>query len=444
MHKNNRTIWTEGMFLGPHHFQQHDRFILNTIAGVSRGISNFPYGLMQYEIDASALVEGNFSLLSASGIFSDGTPFSLPDDGALPDPLEIGEDIRNKQISLAIPYESLAEKDVAESRLLDSFSRCLLHDQIINDRQSLDSDSEETVFTGGLWTRLVIEDAEQTAYHTIPLARISERRSDGSIHLDSSFFCCAMSLHASAPLQSICRDIHALLKQRAAELASQLGQPSAGDTSQLLQFMLLQIINRVQPLLNHSMSVATHPEQLFREFLQIAGEFATITNSTRLCPELPDYIHRDQSASFEPLVNSIRGSLNWIPDSTTESIPVKHIKAGIHTATVGNRDLFTSARFILAARARVTPDELARLFPQQTTISSKSKLKGLVQAQSQGIKLKHLVTVPNSIPMYDNYVYFEIQQDDPTWREVAVSGDIAMHISGNYADLQLQLWTISK
>jgi type VI secretion system protein ImpJ len=123
---------------------------------------------------------------------------------------------------------------------------------------------------------------------------------------------------------------------------------------------------------------------------------------------------------------------------------VKHVKAGIYTATVGNRDLFTTARFILAARAHVTPDELARQFPQQTTISSKSKLKSLVQAQSQGIKLKHMVTIPNSIPTYENYVYFEIRQDDPIWQEISVSGDIALHISGHFTDLKMQLWTIAK
>jgi len=442
--KNNRTVWSEGMFLGPHHFQQHDRFLLNTVAGVSRGISRFPFGLLSYELDTNALAEGKFALNEAVGIFPDGTPFSFPDGDSLPEPLAISSDNRGKLVSLAIPYAGLADKDVAESRSPDSFSRYLMNDQTVSDRHSPDSDSDETVFTGGLWARLIVEDAKQSAYHTIPLARIGELRTDGSIQLDNSFYCCAMSVLASSPIKSICNDIHGLLNQRLNELATRLGKPSAGDTTQLLQFLLLQILNRAQPLLKHSLSVSTHPEQLYRELIQLAGELSTITSSSRQCPDYPEYIHRDQYSSFESLINSLRDSLNWIPDSNTESIPVKHVKAGIYTATVGNRNLFTTARFILAARAHVTPDELARQFPQQTTISSKSKLKSLVQAQSQGIKLKHMVTIPNSIPTYENYVYFEIRQDDPIWQEISVSGDIALHISGHFTDLKMQLWTIAK
>ena len=445
MHKNNRTVWTEGMFLGPQHFQQHDRFLLNTIAAINKGTHGFPYGLINYELDANALSEGKVALANVSGIFANGTPFSLPTDDDLPEPLEISPDIRNQIISLAIPYSNSTNKDITESKTRDSFSRYLLKDQNVADRHSLDSESEETVFTAGLWTRLVLDDSEQTAYHTIPLLRVSERREDGSVLLDKEFYCCAMSLQASPPLVSMCREIHGLLSQRATELAGRLGTPNASDTSQLTQFLLLQIINRAEPLLRHiANTAADHPEQLYRDCLQLAGELSTITTNSRTAPEFSEYLHHDQYQSFLPVFNSLRESLNWIPDSTTESIPVKHVKAGIYTSSVKDLHLFESARFILAAKARITPDELARRFPRQTTISSKAKLRDLVEAQSQGVELKSLVTVPNSIPMYESYVYFELRQDNPLWQEIAVSGDIAMHVAGSYADLQMQLWTIQK
>ena len=92
----------------------------------------------------------------------------------------------------------------------------------------------------------------------------------------------------------------------------------------------------------------------------------------------------------------------------------------------------------------MTQEELSRRLPRQTTISSKAKLRDLVEAQSQGIALKPVVTVPNSIPMYENYVYFDMRDDDPLWREIALSGDLALHIAGSYTDLQMQLWAIRK
>ena len=445
MHKNNRTVWTEGMFLGPQHFQQHDRFLLNTIGAVNRARGAYHFGLRSFAIDENALAQGKVAFSSLSGIFPDGTPFDLPGDDELPEPINIDPSVRNQIISLAIPFSAHSDKDVAESRSNESFSRYLLQDQIVRDRHSPDADSEETVFTGSLWTRLIIEGEDVSAYHTVPLVKVVERREDDTVKLDTQFYPCAVELAASSPLLNLCGEIHGLLKQRANELAGRLGSPNASDTSQLIQFLLLQTVNRYEPLFRHySLSGAAHPETLYKDLIQLAGELSTITNSDRVCPAFHEYLHRDQFAAFHSVCLSLRESLNWIPDSKVESIPVKHIKGGIYTASVKDRHLFDTSRFILAVKANVTPDELHRKFPRNSTISSKNKLRDLVEAQSRGIELKSLLTVPNSIPMYENNIYFEMRQDSSLWKEIATTGDIAMHIAGSYSDLSMQVWTIQQ
>ncbi len=433
------------MFLGPQHFQQHDRFLLNTMALLARGMGIWAHGLIEYEIDAAALNEGRFALTHISGLFSDGTPFDLPRDGELPAPLMIDGDCRDTIVSLAIPFEDQQGKDVAEERSSSSFSRYVMGDRLVSDRHSPDSDSEETVFTAALWARLTLAGDEQAAFHTLPLARISERREDDRVVLDERFYPCAMTLQASAPLTSLVRELHGLVNQRATDQAGKIGTATASDSSQLNQLLLLQILNRVRPLLRHlGDAVSTHPEHLYRELLQLAGELSTLTNTTRLPPEFVEYLHRDQYRSFAPLADHLRESLNWIPDSTTESIPVQHVKAGIYTASIRNPTLFETSRFILAAKARVTPDELSRRLPRQSTISSKARLRDLVEAQSQGIALKPVITLPNSIPMYENHVYFDMRADDPLWKEIALTGDLALHIAGSYSDLSMQLWAVRK
>ena len=445
MQKNDRPLWTEGMFLGPQHFQQHDRFLLNTVALIVRGIGTHAHGLINYEMDNHALNEGKFALIALSGIFPDGTPFNLPEDGELPTPLAINSDCREAIVSLAIPFADQQEKDAVETRAAGSFSRYVINDRLVSDRHSPDSDSEESVFTAGLWTRLTLAGDDHTAFHTIPLARVVEKRDDDRVVLDERFYPCAMALQASSPLQGLARELGGLVNQRATDLAGRIGTATASDSSQLSQLLLLQMLNRAGPLFKHiSEGLCMHPEEFYRELIQLAGELATITQSNKLSAEFTEYLHRDQYRSFAPLMDNLRQSLNWIPDSTTESIPVMHVKAGIYTASVKDTSLFQSSRFILAAKASVTPDELSKRLPQRTTISSKSKLRDLVEAQSQGIELKSVVTVPNSIPMYENFVYFEMRDDDPLWKEIAVSGDMAMHIAGSYNDLQMQLWAIRR
>lgn len=445
MTKNSRTMWTEGMFLGPHHFQQQDRYILNTISAASSQTSPYPYGLTAISIDEPALAEGRFSLLACSGHFADGTPFSLPEQGPLPSPIDITVDAGDSVVSLGLPFESHSEKDVAEQPDRQSFARYLLRDQQITDRHSPDSSSEETVFTAELWTRLLLTDADETAFHTIPLARIKNIKDDGTVVLDERFFPCAAQLAAATGVHRLCREILALLSQRASDLAGRLGRPDSGDATQLTQFFLLQIINRAKPLFEHiTVTPTLHPESLYRELIQLSGELATICTTARQAPALPAYNHRDQYGTFYPVAVNIRESLNWIPQSNTASLPVEHIKGGIYTATVPDINLFQSARFILAVSARVPPEELRQNFIQQTTVSSKEKLRDLVTTHTQGVVLEPMLTVPNSIPMYDQHLYFEFDRGNSLWSEIGVSGIIAIHIAGNYPELNMQLWTVSQ
>jgi len=444
MSKNSRTLWSEGMFLGPHHFQQHDRFLLSTIAGVNAGSSPYPFGMTSIEFDKAALAEGRISLLVCSGIFADGTVFICPADASLPEPLNITLDDVGKIVSIGIPFESHSDKDVAMDADHQSFARYLAHDQSIIDRQTPDSNSEETIFTSSLWLRLLFEGADETAFHTIPVAKVQDLREDGTILLESAYFPCAMALGASENLFRHCRDIEALLTQRGTDLSSRVGRPDSADSSQLTQFFLLQIINRAKPLFKHMLHTdGLHPEIVFRELVKIAGELSTFCSTSRLAPELPAYNHRDQYGSFHPVISNIRESLNFTIEQNVNQFTVEHVTRGIFTCTVTDNNLFHEARFLLAASARMQKDALMNQFAQQTTIASQDKLKDLVTTATPGVPLVPLRQVPNNIPMYDDFAYFEIERGSSLWTEIAVTGMIAMHISGNFPDLQLQLWTIN-
>ncbi len=443
MYEKNRVVWSEGMFLGPQHFQQQDRFILSTLSKLNACSDPFPYGFSELTIDTTALAEGKFALSSASGIFPDGTPFSIPSEGELPAPIEIKSSTRDSVISLAIPFNRQSNKDISESTSDESFSRYLLKNHTVSDRHSVDSHEDETVFTASLWSRLIIESDNDSAYHTIPIAKIRERRDDGVLELDNHFHCCALSLNASSELQSICKDLYALLVQRGTDLAQKIGSPNASDSSQLAHLMLLLLINRARPLLKHFVDVNdSHPEQIFRELVKLTGELSTITKPDRTSSDQHVYFHREQFNSFNPLLKELRDSLSWIPDSTTESFPVEHVTAGIYTATIPDPVIFTNSRFILAVKSSATPDELIRRFPQQTTIASKTQLRDLVAAQSNGVELMTLANVPSSIPAYERYVYFELRRDNELWQQISVTSIIAMHIAGSTPDLEMVIWTV--
>ncbi|TIU76404.1 MAG: type VI secretion system baseplate subunit TssK, partial [Mesorhizobium sp.] len=79
MSDTNRVLWSEGLFLRTQHFQQQDRFFEGMVRGALQAGQLYTFGFQQLTLDQSLLDAGQVSIVSARGIFPDGTPFSIPE-----------------------------------------------------------------------------------------------------------------------------------------------------------------------------------------------------------------------------------------------------------------------------------------------------------------------------------------------------------------------------
>jgi type VI secretion system protein ImpJ len=78
---DSKVLWTEGLFLQPHHFQQADRYTEALVAGLAPAHPPYAWGFQQVEIDEEALKVGQFALKSCSGLTAGrGTVFRVPAD----------------------------------------------------------------------------------------------------------------------------------------------------------------------------------------------------------------------------------------------------------------------------------------------------------------------------------------------------------------------------
>ena len=71
----SRVVWSEGMYLGPHHFQAQSRYFEDSIQFATSSLWFAGYGLAGLQLDAEALHNGTVTLLHARGIFPDGLIF---------------------------------------------------------------------------------------------------------------------------------------------------------------------------------------------------------------------------------------------------------------------------------------------------------------------------------------------------------------------------------
>ena len=86
---DSKVLWTEGLFLQPHHFQQADRYTEALVSGLARRIRPYGWGVSALEIDDEVLKVGQFALKSVSGLTHDGTGFRVPMTDDHPPALEV-------------------------------------------------------------------------------------------------------------------------------------------------------------------------------------------------------------------------------------------------------------------------------------------------------------------------------------------------------------------
>src|SRR6202044_1342611 len=65
----SRVVWSEGMYLGPHHFQVQSRYFEDSIQFATSSLWFSAYGLAGVDLDAHALENGTVSVLHVCRVF---------------------------------------------------------------------------------------------------------------------------------------------------------------------------------------------------------------------------------------------------------------------------------------------------------------------------------------------------------------------------------------
>src|SRR5687768_15776117 len=123
MSGHNRVIWSEGLFLQPQHFQQQERYLERYVETRCQPLVPYSWGFTELEFERDLLSIGKFGLRRVAGVFPDGTPFRMPDDDPLPPPIDVGPDVRDQVLYLAVPLRRSGEPDVTRSTDADELVR---------------------------------------------------------------------------------------------------------------------------------------------------------------------------------------------------------------------------------------------------------------------------------------------------------------------------------
>ncbi len=451
MSEKNRVIWSEGMFLRPQHFQQHDRYVENLVYGLTFAVSPNCWGFSRLKIDTSGLAIGKLGLNECCGVFPDGTPFNLPHDDALPLPLDLPAPFAAQEkeddgvVYLALPLRRPDANELDSDCYPDNMARYHLGERKVRDNNS-GADGCYDVEIGTLKPQLMLGSQERSGYVCLAVARVVEVRADKTVLLDEYFIPPAVQCASAAILASFIRELQGLLHTRGEALAARVaGSGQGGGVAEVADFMLLQMINRFQPLAAHlAHSARLHPEDLFRLCLQLAGELSTFYRLGKRPMVFPEYQHDNLKASFVPLIEELRSLLSMVLEQNAIQLPLTQPRTGIYVARRPDAALLSDAIFVLAAKAQVSSDLIRSHFPPQVKIGPVEVIQQLVTSALPGIVITALPVVPRQIPFHAGFTYFELNKQTELWARLSASGGFAIHVGGSFPELELEFWAIRK
>lgn len=436
---NARVIWSEGLFLRPHHFQQQERFFESLLDARIDPLHGYAYGFKRLVIDQPLLLQGKVAIRAAEGLLPDGTPFSLPSDAVQLTPLEVGDSVRDETIYLSGVLRRTGQKTAV---LEDGKrrTRFIGRDTTVPDAV-FGFDSEAELKVGVLSLSLNVSSGLDGELASMPVARVHERKGQ-VVELDDQFVPPLLDMHAHARARAWLDELYGLVKQRGDELAARIGAPGTKGVADFADFMLLMACNRSQPLLDQFRhTTPLHPLQAYNELLKMAGECATFQKEGRRPPVFQRYDHESLDGSFGPVVEVIRRVMASIIDPTVVAIPLTQMAKGLYAADIPDHRLITSGYFVLAAAAQVPRETLRTTLPTQIKIGPPDRIRDLVMTAVPGIRIDP-IDAPRQIPYHANFCYFQLDAQSEFWESVRTTRRLAMYVAGELPGIELQFWAI--
>lgn len=445
MGTGNKVVWSDGLLVKPHHFQQQNRYVERlTLSMISRDDAHF-YGLATLALDEELLGLGKVSILTATGIMPDGTVFDIPAQDKPPEVLDLTTAmVAGETIWLCVPLESAQGIEVqAHADNGSDVGARYVAGEIATRDNTVQAGELAALQVSQLRPVLKRGSDDLSAFARLAIARVVDKTGEGAAVLDKSFLPTMISISAEPTLRRFLRELAEGVTQRAAAIAQRIGKPDQNGVAEVSDFMLLQRLNSIGPELHHMVRMERlHPRIVYERLITMVGELSTFMSANRLVPELPAYEHMEPSNCWPGLIQTLRQMLTATLVANAVPIPHERRAHGYVVAPVHERDLMRESEFVLAIKANVPQERLHRDFIAQSKVASIEQIRELVQKQLPGIPMRLMPVAPRQLPYHAGYSYFALERHSAAWAQMDGSSGFAFHIAGTFPELEMQFWAI--
>ncbi|MGD0890147.1 MAG: type VI secretion system baseplate subunit TssK [Terracidiphilus sp.] len=441
----SRVVWSEGMHLGPHHFQTQSRYFEDTLWFLSSNLRQEPWGFLHFSIDTEALRNGLAILNFASGILPDGLIFDLPDCDSVPEPANLASLFSSTDseiiLHLAIPprLDQGLDCDLAggAATRYGAVQRTLRDEAVGQGEYSVSFARKNLV--------LLSHAQLSPDIISFPIARIV-RDGAGGFTSDPEFIPPCLRISASQSLvlllhrltQAIDEKISSTRNLRLSSGRFELGT-SALDVANY--WFLHSLCSTLPALRHHLQDRRSHPEEVYRDLARLAGSLSTFAlESTQ--DRIPPYQHLDLTSTFRNLDVLIRHYLEVVAPSNTVTLQFRKADNYIYAADVKDERCFRRSRWIFGIRSSVTESVLLRQTPRLVKVCSAEGVGKLVQRALPGLELLHVPVPPAALHSQADMHYFSVSLSGACWQHILQTKQVGVYLPGDLGDATFDLTII--
>jgi type VI secretion system protein ImpJ len=442
-----KLVWTEGLFITQHHFQQLDRYHEWYTSKRVRSSVPYDWGVLDIEVDERALAAEQFKLNRLAVVLPDGSPIEFGDAQGDPIPprafgTAFPAQVKTLDVYLALNHETENMPNVDLDGKGGGSLRFMREQASVVDVNSGVGDHNIQYARPNV--TLLFGDERREAFDAVRIAQIT-RAPTGAPVLRESFIPPILRLAASPYLVGRFRKLLATMTGKQRNLAESRRQRTNAavefQASDSAKFWLLNALNLSIPAISHMVDHgADHPELGYMALAQLIGQLCTFAVDGDPTT-IPKFNYLELGDVFDPMFDRAAKLLEAVLAERYVEIPLTKREDGMFLGQIQDSNLLRYT-FFLAATGNVPEAQLRDRMPKLAKIASWSQIGAILNSAVNGLKTELEYTPPGALPIKPGVVFFKVVRTPEYWNDIAGTGTIAIYQPIDPQGVTLHLYAV--
>lgn len=443
-----KLVWTEGLFVTQHHFQQLDRYHEQLLQDRMAAAIPFEWGVNELEIDERALASGQVKVNRLDAVLPDGTPIRVADgtDDAVPVRAIEGAftpQMRSLEVFVALQGTQDNQANVDLEGKPAAITRYVRQQANVFD---LNNGAQESPIG---WARnnlrILFGEERREAFDAIRVAELV-RAGTGAVVLKETHVPPCFQIRASPFLAKGFRSLLGAMTARQRTLAENRRMRTAAAidfaASDAAKFWLLNALNTSIPVFAHLVDQGTAtPEAAYLELAQLIGTLCTfaVDGDPTTIPKF-NYMSLGDGV-FAPMFELAMKLLNAVILERYVQIPLQKREDGMYLGKMEDPKVLRY-EFFLAAQGHVPEQQVRDRLPKLLKIASWGQIGAILNSAINGARIELDYRPPGALPIKPGMTFFKVQRTPEFWGDIAGTGTIALYQPVDPNSLNLTLYAV--